>query len=98
MGSTTLQEETSSEQLFGTATPYTHAMSIGSLPEQAWVVLVSDSPDDRDGGEFVPPWHETERKAAEARDNLQGSGAPYYRVEQITRAKLEVFLSNPPSS
>jgi hypothetical protein len=68
-------------------------MSVGPLPERAWVLLVSDSPHP-DGGKLVS-WHESEREAEEAREKLQGTGAPYYHVEHVTRAKLETFLSNP---
>jgi hypothetical protein len=65
-----------------------------SLPDPAWVVLVSDS-EHNDGGKFVS-WHETEREAEDARASLQGGGPPYYHVEKVSRGQLEAFLSNPP--
>lgn len=66
----------------------------GRLPDNAWILLRSDSPDRRDGGALVS-WHESELAAEKARDAAQGEGPPHYRVEPITRAKLGALLSNP---
>jgi hypothetical protein len=40
-------------------------------------------------------WHKSEREAEEPRATRQGDGPPCRHVEQVTRARLEAFLSNP---